>query len=258
MEVSSMKTVTVENVTFGQGRPKIIVPLVGKTEDEILSAASQAKHLDCDVIEWRIDFYEEVTNPEKVATLSKEVKQAAGKPVLVTFRTAKEGGVLEISDDLYFDIYRAVLTDGQADLIDLELFMPEGPVQETIALAHERGTKIVMCNHDFDATPSKEEIVRRLTLMEEKNADICKIAVMPQSNQDVLTLLQATAERYAKSSRPLITMSMGALGMVSRVSGEVFGSSATFGAAAQASAPGQVPVSELRSILSTLKLSNEE
>lgn len=254
MANSSLQPVTVSDVVFGQGRPKIIVPLVGKTEEEILAGARQAKDLDCDVIEWRIDFYQSVQTPATVAAFSKEVAAAAGKPVLVTFRTAKEGGVLEIEDSHYFDIYRAVLTDGHADLIDVELFMDEVAVQETIALAHEKGTKVIMCNHDFDATPAKEEIVRRLRLMEERNADICKIAVMPQSNQDVLTLLAATAEVYETATRPLITMSMGALGMVSRVSGEVFGSSATFGAAAQASAPGQVPVSELRSILNTLKL----
>lgn len=251
-------TVTVSDVTFGQGRPKIIVPLVGKTEEEILAAASQAKDLDCDVIEWRIDFYEGVETPANVAALSYKVKEAAQKPVLVTFRTAKEGGVLPISDELYFEIYTTLLQDGKADLMDVELFMPEKEVQDLIVLAHEKGTKVVMCNHDFDATPEKDEIVRRLSLMEERNADICKIAVMPQSNADVLTLLTATAEMYAKASRPLITMSMGALGMVSRVSGEVFGSSATFGAAAQASAPGQVPVAELRNILSTLKLTNED
>lgn len=254
----TIKTVTVSDVTFGQGRPKIIVPLVGKTEEEILAGASQAKELDCDVIEWRIDFYEGVEVPANVAALSHKVKKAANKPVLVTFRTAKEGGVLPISDELYFKIYTTLLQEGAADLIDVELFMPEAPVQELISLAHEKGVKIIMCNHDFDATPAKEEIVRRLRLMEERNADICKIAVMPQSNTDVLTLLGATAEVYATATCPLITMSMGALGMVSRVSGEVFGSSATFGAAAKASAPGQVPVSELRSILSTLKLTNEE
>ena len=70
----------------------------------------------------------------------------------------------------------------------------------------------------------------------------------------MLTLLAATAEMKDKATRPLITMSMGALGMVSRVSGEAFGSAATFGAAKQASAPGQVPVSVLREILATLKL----
>ncbi len=247
-------TVTVGNVTLGEGRPKIIVPLVGQTADSILEAAEQARDLDCDLIEWRIDFYEEVATPQKVASLSHQVKQAVQKPLLVTFRTKKEGGELELPDDQYFAIYREVLTQGAADLLDLELFMPAEEVAATIELAHENGVKVVMCNHDFDATPSQEEIVRRLSLMEEKGADICKIAVMPQSNKDVLTLLAATAEMKDKATRPLITMSMGALGMVSRVSGEAFGSAATFGAAKQASAPGQVPVSVLREILSTLKL----
>lgn len=247
-------TVTVGNVTLGEGRPKIIVPLVGKTADSILEAAEQARDLDCDLIEWRIDFYEEVATPQKVATLSHQVKQAVQKPLLVTFRTKKEGGELELPDDQYFAIYREVLTQGAADLLDLELFMPAEEVAATIELAHENDIKVVMCNHDFDATPSQEEIVRRLSLMEEKGADICKIAVMPQSNKDVLTLLAATAEMKDKATRPLITMSMGALGMVSRVSGEAFGSAATFGAAKQASAPGQVPVSVLREILATLKL----
>ncbi len=247
-------TVTVGNVTLGEGRPKIIVPLVGQTADSILEAAEQARDLDCDLIEWRIDFYEEVATPQKVASLSHQVKQAVQKPLLVTFRTKKEGGELELPDDQYFAIYREVLTQGAADLLDLELFMPADEVAATIELAHENGVKVVMCNHDFDATPSQEEIVRRLSLMEEKGADICKIAVMPQSNKDVLTLLAATAEMKDKATRPLITMSMGALGMVSRVSGEAFGSAATFGAAKQASAPGQVPVSVLREILSTLKL----
>lgn len=247
-------TVTVGNVTLGEGRPKIIVPLVGKTADSILEAAEQARDLDCDLIEWRIDFYEEVATPQKVATLSHQVKQAVQKPLLVTFRTKKEGGELELPDDQYFAIYREVLTQGAADLLDLELFMPAEEVAATIELAHENDVKVVMCNHDFDATPSQEEIVRRLSLMEEKGADICKIAVMPQSNKDVLTLLAATAEMKDKATRPLITMSMGALGMVSRVSGEAFGSAATFGAAKQASAPGQVPVSVLREILATLKL----
>ncbi len=247
-------TVTVGNVTLGEGRPKIIVPLVGKTADSILEAAEQARDLDCDLIEWRIDFYEEVATPQKVAALSHQVKQAVQKPLLVTFRTKKEGGELELPDDQYFAIYKEVLTQGAADLLDLELFMPAEEVAATIELAHENGVKVVMCNHDFDATPSQEEIVRRLSLMEEKGADICKIAVMPQSNKDVLTLLAATAEMKEKATRPLITMSMGALGMVSRVSGEAFGSAATFGAAKQASAPGQVPVSVLREILATLKL----
>lgn len=94
-----------------------------------------------------------------------------------------------------------------------------------------------MSNHDFHKTPAAEEIVQRLRKMQELGADIPKIALMPQNKADVLTLLSATLEmqeRYA--DRPIITMSMAKTGVISRLSGEVFGSAATFGAVKKASA----------------------
>lgn len=91
--------------------------------------------------------------------------------------------------------------------------------------------------------------------MQLKGADICKIAVMPRNSEDVLTLLEATRKMYENyADRPLITMSMGTLGMISRISGQVFGSAATFGSAGTASAPGQISVSELRKLLNTLQV----
>ena len=89
-----------------------------------------------------------------------------------------------------------------------------------------------MSNHDFFKTPYKEEIISRLCAMQEKGADIPKIAVMPQSKKDVLTLLSATnemAEEYA--TPPFFTMSMAATGVISRLAGEVFGSCLKFGSA---------------------------
>ena len=110
-----------------------------------------------------------------------------------------------------------------------------------------------MCNHDFDKTPDKEEIISRLKKMQTLNADICKIAVMPNSSQDVVVLLDATATMQTEfADRPIVTMSMGGLGVVSRLAGETFGSAMTFGAAKKASAPGQVPIAELRSVLDLL------
>ncbi|MGC6768242.1 type I 3-dehydroquinate dehydratase [Enterococcus sp. LJL128] len=250
-----MQTVKVGNVVIGEGTPKIIVPLVGKTKEEIIHEAKQVAALDCDIVEWRIDFYEEVTEAGKAAQLSKEVHSLLNKPLLITFRTKKEGGELELPEADYFTIYTNILEQGQADLLDVELFMPEREVENIIDKAHKQGVRVVMCNHDFDATPEKAEIVKRLRAMQDKGADICKIAVMPQTSADVLTLLAATEEmKRLYSDRPLITMSMGALGMVSRVSGQVFGSDATFGAAAKASAPGQVPVNQLAATLEVLKI----
>ncbi|MGX7112013.1 type I 3-dehydroquinate dehydratase [Gemella cuniculi] len=249
-----MAKLVVDNVVFGEGRPKIIVPIVGVDENEILEIANDIKEIDYDLVEWRIDFFNKVERLGEVSRVSKKIKEIIKRPLLVTFRTKKEGGVLELEDDKYFEIYHEIIENGDVDLLDVELFMDADAVSKLVKAAHKRNVKIVMCNHDFDATPGRDEIIRRLMLMEEKGADICKIAVMPNSNEDVLTLLDATRIAKEKINKPLITMSMGALGMISRVSGEVFGSTATFGAAKKSSAPGQVPVAELRKILEILKL----
>lgn len=200
-------------------------------------------------------FFQEVEKTEIVAELSHTIKKALNKPLLITFRTYKEGGELSLSEEKYFEIYETLIKQGCLDLIDLELFMPDKLVAQTITAAHEKGIKVILCNHDFDKTPSKQEILSRLQQMQLKGADICKIAVMPRNSEDVLTLLEATREMYENyADRPLITMSMGTLGMISRISGQVFGSAATFGSAGTASAPGQISVSELRKLLNTLQV----
>ena len=96
-------------------------------------------------------------------------------------------------------------------------------------------------------------MVRRLLFMQDElGADILKIAVMPQSRADVLSLLAATEEASRRAHQPVVTMSMGPLGVVSRVCGQSFGSAATFGSAKSASAPGQMDVSSLDCVLRAL------
>lgn len=248
-----LKTVTVENVEIGAGKPKVIVPIVGKTRQEILEEANIAVESQCDIVEWRVDHFEEILDFAAAAAFSKEVKTAVKMPLLVTFRSHKEGGVLPLADEKYFEMYHTFLAEGAFDLMDVELFMPEAGVKKLVDALHAADKKVVMCNHDFDKTPAKAEIIDRLRKMQAKEADILKIAVMPQTTGDVITLLDATQEMYTEyAEQPLITMSMGKLGVISRVSGETFGSAATFGAAKEASAPGQVSVKELKMILATL------
>ena len=139
---------------------------------------------------------------------------------------------------------------GFADLIDVEIFTGDEIAREIIECAHNEGVKIVGSSHDFDRTPEKDEIVRRLRLMQQFGADIPKIAVMPRNRKDVLTLLQATEEMTAEyADRPIITMSMSGTGLISRLCGEVFGSSCTFGAVGKASAPGQMNAEDLDTVL---------
>ena len=104
-----------------------------------------------------------------------------------------------------------------------------------ISKAHDFNVKVVSSNHDFDKTPEKEELIRRLCKMQELGADIPKIAVMPTCRRDVLMLLDATLEMTESyADRPIITMSMAGTGVISRLAGEAFGSALTFGAATKA------------------------
>ena len=136
------------------------------------------------------------------------------------------------------------------DLVDVEAFTGDEIVTSIISHAHANGVKVIASNHDFAKTPEKDEIVRRLRKMQTLGADIPKIALMPTCKKDVLTLLEATlemSEQYA--DRPIITMSMAGTGVVSRLTGETFGSALIFGAASKASAPGQIGVHELKQVL---------
>ena len=139
------------------------------------------------------------------------------------------------------------------DLVDVEVFTGDEIVKKIIDGAHAAGVKVVASNHDFFKTPDKDDIVGRLRKMQDLGADIPKIAVMPQNKKDVLTLLAATEEMANEyADRPIITMSMAGTGVISRLAGEVFGSALTFGAAAKASAPGQMGVTDLKQILTLL------
>lgn len=251
-----MRIVKVRNVEFGTGRPKIAVPITRKSSDDIIKQAETIMSSDnADLIEWRIDFFDQVEDAEKLVETAKKLRQVMGEmPLLTIFRTHFEGGVKELSEEEYFDICRVLIKEKATDLLDLELFRKTSKLKEIIAEAHENNIYIIMSNHDFDKTPATSELERRLTLMKTYGADIAKIALMPNSARDVLNLLLATDNMKYKLNCPLITMAMGDLGKVTRISGEVFGSCLTFGTVGDASAPGQIESTNLKGILNTLKL----
>ena len=191
---------------------------------------------------------------DKVKEVLAELREALKEiPILFTFRTSKEGGEKAIEPEAYAKLNIAAAESGFVDLVDVEAFTGDDIVKEIIEAVHRHGVKVVASNHDFDKTPEKEDIVGRLCKMQELGADIPKIAVMPKSKEDVLTLLAATEEMNRKhADRPIITMSMAGTGVISRLCGEVFGSALTFGAAKKASAPGQMGVEDLAQVLSLL------
>ena len=249
-----MNTVKVRNLELGSGIPAVCIPNVGKTKEEILSLTEQYRSMSMDQMEWRVDWFEGVEDTQAVLDVLSGVREKLGDtPLLFTFRTKKEGGVHEMDTTAYVSLNKAVAATKLADLIDVEIFTGDGVVSDLISAIHASGTKVVASNHDFDKTPAKSDILYRLRKMQDMGADIPKIAVMPRSKRDVLTLLSATEEMASDyADRPIITMSMAGLGSISRLSCEVFGSCLTFGSGSMASAPGQIGAQELKEVLTSV------
>ncbi|MCI6467822.1 MAG: type I 3-dehydroquinate dehydratase [Faecalicatena sp.] len=249
-----MNSVKVRNIEIGTGIPKICVPIVGTSQEEILRAAKEIKKLSVDVVEWRVDWYEDVSDFGKVKETLKGLRTILDEmPLLFTFRTSKEGGEKTITEEDYIKLNQEAARTGSVDLVDVEMFTGDEAVRQIVEAAHECGVKVIMSNHDFQKTPDQQEIVSRLVRMQRLGADIPKIAVMPKCKKDVLTLLAATEEMASQyADRPIITMSMAADGVISRLCGEVFGSALTFGAVGKTSAPGQMEAGALKTVLDLL------
>ena len=242
--------VTVSFGDFGTGIFFICVPITGKTVEEIFKQAKEIAPLLVEVVEWRVDYTGFVHDKDTILLVLEGLrKQLQNKILLFTFRTKKEGGEQELSEEEYFNLNKFAAETKLVDLIDLELFSRNDKLEFYMNEIHKSGCKVIVSNHDFQKTPEESEIVSRLSRMEQAGGDILKIAVMPQSPQDVVTLLSATCKASQLLVQPVVTMSMSKLGAVSRITGEVFGSALTFGTVGEASAPGQIPVKQLTEYL---------
>jgi 3-dehydroquinate dehydratase I len=234
---------------------KTIVPITAKTREQAIAQAKViAANADADLAEFRIDLLNFASDRKQVIALGHELKQILGtKPLIATIRTHNEGGQLTISDADYGKTYQAYLQQPFMDMLDVEMFRDQQIVKDTVKMAHAKKVLIVMSNHDFQKTPPESEIIKRLLQQDELGADILKIAVMPQNKQDVFTLMNATLKVSQQSKKPLLTMSMGKLGTISRIATANMGGSFSFGMIGEASAPGQIDVTQLKQFLKTVQ-----
>lgn len=242
------------NLLIGEGMPKICVPLTGVTLHELLDECRLASESDVDLVEWRVDFFEYALDFKKVLAALPQIKSALGDcPLLFSFRTKEEGGEKSIEVDQYISLNKEVIASGAVDAIDIELFRGRAVVTELVETAKLHQVTTVISNHDFKGTPSIEEMVRRMGDAVELGGDIPKLAVMPKNEDDVLSLLQASLQLKRKyQNNPLIMIAMGGIGTVSRFSGEIFGSAVTFASLKNASAPGQISVQYMKTILKVI------
>lgn len=248
-----MQKLTIKNQNLDGGRPVICVPVVKKDRESILTEVKELVQKQVQMIEWRVDWYQDAMDPEAVQRVLEEMKPLLGSTILLfTFRTKKQGGELAADEAYLTKLYELAANSRAADIVDVEFFEVKNS-RKVIRNIQAQGVKVISSHHDFDDTPSEKIMEMILGQMAEGGADIVKLAVMPKNPADVLHLLAATADfKENHPLLPVVTMSMGAYGVISRISGETFGSCITFGSHEQSSAPGQLQLEQLETILNYL------
>jgi 3-dehydroquinate dehydratase-1 len=241
----------------GGKEPLICTPLVAKNEQSVLRELAAVVAKSPDLIEWRVDFFEGIADSARVVALSEQIKQgAAGIPIIFTRRSIREGGEnIALDEAGVLALYQAVCAAKSIDFVDYELSSDPKHFSDALAAAHQAGVQLIASFHNFKQTPPVEEIVGKFIQAKKAGADVAKVAVMPRAIEDVLVLLAATLEGNRTISLPIISMSMGPYGSLSRLFGWTFGSSVTFAVGDKASAPGQIPIEELRVVLEILQRS---
>ena len=234
---------------FRTGPPRICVPLTCETLPQLFREAQAAAALPADLYEFRADFFRE--SPSQALRM---LRDSLPRPLIFTLRTKGQGGQADISGEEYERRLLEIINldqDAACGLLDIELACQDDRVLRLVRAAKSRGMLSIVSHHDFAHTPDSSCMLDLLRKMRSLGADLPKLAVMPSSPKDVLSLMEVTLQASMELG-PVVTMSMGRLGQLSRIGGGLTGSVISFAAGPRPSAPGQLMAADLRSILDIL------
>lgn len=230
-------------------RIKICVPVIGRNDEEILEMMQQAQASHADVVEWRVDYYENVNEIECVIEMLKKSREILkDKELLFTYRSESKEKEKTITTPEYMLLCKTAMLTKLIDYIDVEFLLGDTIVNSIVKHAKISNTKVLMSNHDWDSTPRCEIIENRLKVMLDRGADIAKVACTPRCEEDVEEMIKAGKNLAGEEN--IVLISMGEMGMKTRVHPELSNSCMTFASLESAqSAPGQINVEEMYKII---------
>ena len=211
---------------------KIAIPIFQKDCENVIKVAKDCINKGADVLEFRIDALE---NPE-ISEIKKTIEEI-NFPMIATNRISTEGGSFKGTEEERFEILYECCD--LLDYVDIELQSND----EYIKKIHDTGVTTIVSYHDFEKTPKLSEITY-IVEKEQKLGDIAKVAFMPQDLDDTLTILAVLSH-----CEDTIAISMGDLGSYTRVMASKFNSPITFAAGTDVTAPGQIDIETMKSLL---------
>lgn len=254
MRLQAEKPIIIRNKVLGGSKPLICIPIIEKDIYALEKEAEKIIRLSPDIIEWRADYFNNINEIEKVNNAAKMLRSKLGSiPLIFTLRSHLEGGYQVIDQNIRYEIIEQIILSKKIDVVDIELISGKDNIGRIRKATREKNIPLILSYHNFKETPNIDFLVGKTKEQISNGADIAKIAVMSNTEEDVLNLFYATLlTRREMPDIPLITMSMGKIGIISRIAGGFFGSDLTFASCEKTSAPGQIPVERLKTNMSGL------
>ena len=224
------------------------IPLISANRDELIADVEVGVANGCDFLEWRRDHFMagELLTAEEEQDLLAEIKtRMPDQGLIYTYRSHLEGGVCETADEIRTAAIIAAIKSNRVDYVDVELNSEPAFLERITGALKASESQWLVSHHNFEKTPTTEEINAVFRAMEAAGGDVLKLAVMPQSIDDVRHLIQATLTYNEKSQKPMIAIAMGSLGSITRIAPDLCGGSLTFAAGAGKTAPGQLSLEEI-------------
>ncbi|WP_427832320.1 type I 3-dehydroquinate dehydratase [Methanobrevibacter intestini] len=211
---------------------KIAIPIFQAKKEDVIKVAEDCIEKGADVLEFRIDALD---NPNFKDI--QEIIEEINFPMIATNRISSEGGSFKGTEEERIDILLKCAP--LVDYVDIELQSDDKYIKQI----HDTGVTTIVSYHDFHKTPEINEIMY-IVEKEHKLGDIAKVAFMPNDLDDTLKILAILSH-----CENTIAISMSDLGSYTRVMASKFDSPITFAAGRDVTAPGQIDIETMKSLL---------
>lgn len=249
-----MAVYTTKDVSLGSGRTKICVPLTIRDGDELEEKVKILSASKADLVEWRVDGLQSYSSFSNIHSILQTLSLSLTVPIIFTCRTIRDGGKAIIEPEEYAELLIRVAESGYADLIDIELSSGDTAIKRVLEAAEKNRVGTIISYHNFTQTPPTETILKTLSSMLSFDCDIYKVAYMPKTKSDILSLMSAVLTFHEENAdKLLLPISMGKLGVMTRVMAKFFSSPLTFATCGEHSAPGQLDAEDLSYILDIIE-----
>lgn len=205
------------------------MPVIAADYEEAAELIRKTFESGIEIAEWRLDGLKGPVDIAEVMKISRMVKEDIGKKLIVTMRTEINGGGRNLDPSKYIWMMRRIAEAAEPDFIDVEMNNCGGDayVKQLINTVHSYGVKVILSYHNLIRTEKERDIAMRLRRMKYLGADIPKVAYMPGDDEDVQRLINA-AMSVQEEVAPMIAISMGEKGQITRKEGDRFGSVINF------------------------------